>query len=111
MLMESLRFMYNDIFSLIARKEHAFEIQLATKEHPVFKAHFENNPLLPGFIFFEICASVLDHTLTKISKAKFMHPVKPEDILNFVIDTKEKQIRVSVKKEETKVAELVYETI
>ena len=101
--------MWSDIFTLVSSSEDGFCIELASKEHEVFKAHFKNNPMLPGFIFFEICSSVLNHEILSIKKAKFLKPVRPCERLTFLVKSLNEKISVKVENKKTKVAEFVYE--
>ena len=56
---------------------------LSDKEHPIFKAHFPSNPILPGFIHFEIVSDLFDIEITTIQKAKFTNLVLPKQILEY----------------------------
>lgn len=103
--------MLSNLYKLIQKKEDSFSIKLSNSEHAVFKAHFPNNPLLPGFIMFEICCEVLNHEINEIKKAKFINKALPEDTLDFFIKQKESALHVDIKKEEIKIASIVYEKI
>lgn len=109
--MESLQFMLSKLYTIIHKEEESFKIKFSDENHPIFQAHFPNNPMLPGFIMLEICAEVLGHEICEIKKAKFLNQVKPEDTLSFFITQKSNSIRVEIKKEEIKIASLTYEKI
>jgi len=74
---------------------------LSDEEHPVFKAHFENNPILPGFVHLEIIADLFNLEIQSIKKAKFSGFVKPSQRLEYV----KKGNRVSVFCAENEVAQ------
>lgn len=109
--MESLQFMLSKLYTITHKEEEFFSIQLADKNHKIFKAHFPNNPMLPGFIMLEICAKILGHEICEIKKAKFINQAKPEDTLSFFIKQKNHSVHVEIKKEEIKIASLTYEKI
>jgi len=99
--------MLNDLYTLLEKKENFFSIKLADKHHPVFKAHFPSNPILPGFIMLEIISEVIDMEITDIKKIKFLNPVLPQDELSFVFE----ENIVIIKKESVKVSQIVFNKI
>jgi 3-hydroxyacyl-[acyl-carrier-protein] dehydratase len=96
--------MLNNLFTLIKKEDDSFSIKLADATHPIFKAHFPSNPLLPGFILIEIFSQVLECEINEIKKAKFTNPALPNDELDFFIKDK----KVIIRKNNQKVAEIVY---
>jgi len=52
-------------------------------DFPAFNGHFEGNPLLPAVVQMGLCADALGrlqhkkYEISKISRAKFMHPILP----------------------------------
>lgn len=61
-------------------------VKLADENHPIFKAHFPTNPILPGFVNFDIVADVFDIKITTIKKAKFLKTVVPNQTLVYKRD-------------------------
>ena len=57
------------------------EVFLSDGLHPIFKAHFPNNPILPGFIHLEIISDIFDINITDVKKAKFITLVFPSQTL------------------------------
>ena len=73
------------------------------KNNPVFKGHFENNPIYPGIYLLEAMAQAgavkinLDakdntkpkgtYVILKIENAKFKHPVLPSTIVKYAVST------------------------
>lgn len=86
-----------------------FCITLSDENHPIFKAHFPKNPILPGFILLEISAKILQVEIVHIKKVKFLKTILPKSTLSFYIEEKNKIIKIIVKKNEQKVADLSYE--
>jgi 3-hydroxyacyl-[acyl-carrier-protein] dehydratase len=103
--------MLSNLYNLTRKNEDSFSIKLANSKHAVFQAHFPGNPLVPGFIMIEICSQVLNHEIIEIKKAKFVNKALPEDTLDFFITQKKSALHVEIKKEEIKIASIVYEKI
>lgn len=77
----------------------------ADPDDPVFKGHFPGNPIMPGVLvcesIFQSAAILMAHllegamdnavpVLTRVSNAKFKHPVKPGDTFEMDVTFKEK---------------------
>ncbi|MDR1461092.1 MAG: hypothetical protein LBI78_05550 [Campylobacteraceae bacterium] len=84
--------MDTNLYNIQTINGNNFEVCLSNESHPVFKAHFSNNPILPGFIFLHICESALNITITEIARVKFITFVKPCDILVLNISQKKDKI-------------------
>ncbi|AXK49065.1 hypothetical protein CRU87_06925 [Aliarcobacter trophiarum LMG 25534] len=86
-------------------------ILLSSKKHPFFKAHFENNEILAGFLQIDIVLNVLKQKVKKIKRAKFLSIIYPNDELKYFIEQKDSSnFKVIIKnKEEKKVSEFSYE--
>lgn len=98
-----------NLYSLTYRDENFFSIVLADENHPVFKAHFPSHPILPGFILLDITAAILNVEVISIIKTKFLLPIEPNSILDFYIKKKDNIIKIIVKNNEQKVADIAYE--
>ena len=74
----------------------AFEFRFGAKE-PFFAGHFPERPLLPGVFELELARlaaqCVLDRSLAirEISKAKFLRPILPEEILRVELKLSEQE--------------------
>jgi len=75
-----------DLYFLEFKSETRAIVKLADENHPVFKAHFPSNPILPGFVNFDIVADVFDLKIKSIKKAKFLKTVKPNQSLIYERD-------------------------
>ena len=63
--------------------ENKATIKLADENHPLFKAHFPNMPILPGYVHFDIAAELFNINITTIKKAKFIKTVTPNQTLTY----------------------------
>ena len=98
-----------DLYRVQCHNESMFAIQLSDDMHPVFKAHFPNHPILPGFVLLDISAEVLHVEIASITKAKFLQTILPQSLLYFYCKINGKRIQIIVKQNEQKVADLNYE--
>lgn len=88
-----------------------YDVQFTHEKHPIFQAHFPNNPLLPGFLHIDIAALLLDKLVYKIVKAKFIQPIFPSDTILFKIEQKENNTyRIMTTKENKKCSEFTFVT-
>lgn len=102
--------LYKVLDSKISETLSEYEIQLADEKHPIFQAHFPNNHLLPGFLHIDIASELLNKELCKISKAKFLQAVLPLDKILFIIEKKEENYKITIKKENKKCSEFTFVT-
>jgi 3-hydroxyacyl-[acyl-carrier-protein] dehydratase len=102
--------LFEHLFEILEESTKNFKIKLAGKDHPVFKAHFPNNEILPGFIQIEIIMYLLNHKIVTILKAKFFSIIKPEDIIEYYVTSiNESKYKIIIKSENKKISEIVYE--
>lgn len=100
----------NSLFEILKKDANYYEIKLASKEHDIFKAHFPDNEILPGFMQIDIIASLMSHKIVSINKAKFISLIKPNDIISYTVTTQDKiKHKVVVQKDDKKVSEIIYE--
>jgi len=76
----------DNLYKVEFKDEKKAIVKLADKNHSVFKAHFPTNPILPGFVHFDIVAVVFDLEITSIKKAKFLKTVEPNQTLVYERD-------------------------
>lgn len=74
------------LYSIESRGDSVGIVKLSDAQHPVFKAHFPSQAILPGFMHFEIVSQLFDLEITTIKKAKFLKPALPEQILTYKRD-------------------------
>lgn len=75
-------------------------VALSDASHPVFQAHFEKNPILPGFMQIDIIAAIMKKRVHTIAMAKFMKPILPETTLIYNVTEGEKATRIRVQSAE-----------
>lgn len=73
----------DDLYKIVFKDDNKVIIKLSDCNHPVFKAHFPGNPILPGFINFDIISELFNFNITKIKKAKFIKTIKPNQIITY----------------------------
>jgi 3-hydroxyacyl-[acyl-carrier-protein] dehydratase len=96
--------MLSNLYTIIQKEKSFFSIKLSNDSHPIFKAHFPNNPILPGFVMMEIFSEVLNIEIKEIKKVKFFNPAYPEDELEFFINTS----KILINNRDKKIMEISY---
>lgn len=104
--------MLKDLFTIVQNTDTQIIIKLSDKNHPIFKAHFPNYPILPGFLLIEIVVNVLEDTIKKIHSAKFIAYTLPNDTI--IYNVKKDALRTKIKivkddEQNSKIAEIIYE--
>lgn len=94
-----------NLYFLTSSSSNIYKITLANEEHPVFKAHFPSNPILPGFLQIDIAQKLLNTTFKKIKKAKFLNILRPNDKVQYEI----KEKKILIHSNEKKISEFIYE--
>ena len=82
----------DNLYSIIHKDDSTCNIILSDKNHPVFKAHFEGNPLLPGFLQIDILASIYSKIVDEIVSVKFMEPILPQTNLSYSLKINDKNV-------------------
>jgi 3-hydroxyacyl-[acyl-carrier-protein] dehydratase len=73
------------LYTVKAVDESSWEVTLTDETHPVFKAHFESNPLLPAFLQIDILGEILGKNLQRINRSKFKLPILPNDVVVYKV--------------------------
>lgn len=102
--------MIRALYTSIVQDNGNIVIQLSGKSHPLFKAHFPNNPILPGFALIDIIGEALLDEVVSIHKSKFIRNIFPNDMLECEVTINEKRRTVKIFRDKEKVSEVVYET-
>lgn len=100
----------NGLYTILKKDPEQVTIKLTSENHPVFKAHFPNNPILPGFALIDIIAETLNDTITCVQHSKFIAHIQPNDILLCTIKTHENTRMIKVFRKQQKVSEILYES-
>lgn len=102
--------MIDGLYTILNQELEQVTIKLATESHPVFQAHFPNNPILPGFALIDIIAEVLNDTVVNIQRSKFIAHLIPNDIILCTIKTDKNRRSIKMFKNRQKVSEILYES-
>jgi 3-hydroxyacyl-[acyl-carrier-protein] dehydratase len=84
------------LYYIIKKSDDAVEIELTDASHPVFKAHFEGMPLLPGFLQMDIIAEILGQEIDEVTSAKFVNKILPNEKLVYLIAPTNSGVRVKL---------------
>lgn len=82
------------LYTHIIKQENEVQVTLAEDAHPIFKAHFEGNPLLPAFLQVDIAAEIFGLRVQEIVRSKFMEPLLPNDTLILQREERAGKIRI-----------------
>jgi 3-hydroxyacyl-[acyl-carrier-protein] dehydratase len=85
------------IFTVVSRDEKSITLCFSDASHPVFRAHFEDNPILPGFMQIDIVAALFKKRVTAITMAKFMKPIRPDETVTCHVTEGSKSTRILLK--------------
>ncbi len=85
----------------------SWEVTFTDASHPVFKAHFEDYPLVPAFLQIDIAGEILNKELSKIERCKFKLPILPNDIVVYkIVKQIENKYKIKIFKQDKEVSEL-----
>lgn len=71
----------DNLFSVESKHQDVYSVVLADCNHPVFLAHFESNPILPGFLHIDMLASIYNIEILGVKKAKYFEIIRPLETL------------------------------
>ena len=101
-----MRLLNKNLYTHKELSESSWEITMADATHPVFKAHFEGNPLLPAFLQIDIMSEILDKKLLSIDRSKFKLPILPNDVLIYkIIKVVDNSYKIEIFKNEVSTTE------
>ena len=100
----------SELYTILKQNDTEVKLQLSSSDHPIFVAHFPNNPILPGFMIIDIIAKILNDTITHIKQSKFIAQILPDDIIIYKIESKKSIKNITVYKNEKKVSSIKYES-
>jgi len=72
------------LYTVLRVDENSAEVLLSDAEHPVFKAHFPEKPILPGFVHLDIISDVFNLEILGVKKAKYSEIVHPSQTLQYI---------------------------
>ena len=101
-----MRLLNKNLYTHKKLSEESWEVTMADETHPVFKAHFEGNPLLPAFLQIDIMSEILDKKLLSIDRSKFKLPILPNDVLIYkIIKIVDNSYKIEIVKNEVSTTE------
>lgn len=101
-----MRLLNRDLYTHKQLAEHRWEVTLSDEHHPVFKAHFEANPLLPAFLQIDIMGEILNKKLISIERTKFKLPILPNDVVVYeIVKIVENKYKIEITKNEKSTSE------
>jgi len=101
-----MRLLSKNLYTYKKLNKDSWEVIMTNKTHPVFKAHFEGNPLLPAFLQIDIMSEILDKKLLSIDKSKFKLPILPNDVLIYkIIKVVDNSYKIEIFKNEISTSE------
>ena len=101
-----MRLLNKNLYTHKKLSEASWEVTMADETHPVFKAHFEGNPLLPAFLQIDIMSEILDKKLLSIDRSKFKLPILPNDVLIYkIIKIVDNSYKIEILKDEVSTTE------
>ena len=71
-------------YDVLSKSESEAQIKLTDASHPLFKAHFPQNPILPGFVHLDIIEDIFDFEISVIKRAKYSALVVPNEELTYI---------------------------
>jgi len=74
------------LYEVLESSTTQVSIKLSDASHPIFQAHFPNNPILPAFTHLEIISDVFNLEIKSVKKAKFTTIVLPSQTLTYIRD-------------------------
>lgn len=95
----------DNLFHIIEKNNTEYIIKLADEKHPIFKAHFPKNPILPGFLQLDIAQKLLNKEFIKFIKVKFIKVITPLSIISYQI----KGNKILILQDGKKMSEFIYE--
>ena len=104
--------MLENLFTIIQKENTQVVVKLSDENHPIFKAHFPNYPILPGFLLIEIIVNILDDSIKKLHSAKFISHTLPNDTIIYNIKKDGLKTKIKIVKDDeknSKIAEITYE--
>ena len=76
----------DNLYTITRKDENLAIVTLSDENHPVFQAHFPDQPILPGFVHFDIIADVFNIEITTIKRAKYLKLALPNQSLKYERD-------------------------
>lgn len=76
----------DNLYKIDSKDDNIAIVTLSDETHPVFQAHFPDQPILPGFVHFDIIEDAFDMEITTIKRAKYLKIAHPNQSLKYERD-------------------------
>lgn len=103
--------MLSDFYTVTSMGSNQVKITFTGPTHAIFKGHFPDNPLVPGFVLIDICEIVFALTIKKLNKATFLIPIEPSDVVYLSCRKAAKTTRIDLHKGDELAAHLTFEEL
>jgi 3-hydroxyacyl-[acyl-carrier-protein] dehydratase len=84
------------LYTILEKKAERLVIKLTDLSHPIFQAHFPNDPILPAFCHLDIVSTVFNETISKLNNLKLKSKIYPDEIVTYEICTKKNQRKITI---------------
>ena len=98
------------LYHIVEQSKERIVLKLAPENHPLFRAHFPGNPILPGFAQIEIIAEILKDDIARVKYSKFISHLFPDDMMVCDIKKEGTKTKITILRESKKVSEIAYES-
>lgn len=100
------------LYTILKKSDSLVSVKYCNEEHPIFKAHFPKNPLLPGFCHIDILAQILEDNIKKVNLLKLKQKTYPNDIVSYEITTLKNKRKIKIIDQQNKpIGSITYEYI
>ncbi len=98
------------LYNVVSKDDEKVILQLTDSSHPIFKAHFPSNPILPGFCHIEMLSEVLGDEITNILLLKLRKKTLPNEKVFYIITNKDSRRKIKILDEQnTLIGNITYE--
>lgn len=97
------------LYIILKKNKREITIQLTDASHPIFKAHFPNNPILPGFCHIEILSAILEDKITKVNFLKLQQKTVPKETITYTLAKKSNKRVIKITNDIKQIGEIHYE--
>ena len=98
------------LYNVVNKEDEKVVVELADENHPIFQAHFPQNPILPGFCHIEILSEILSDDITKIVLLKLKKKSLPTEKITYAITNTESKRKIKILDEKNRlIGNVTYE--
>jgi len=98
------------LYSVVSQDDEKIILQLTDVSHPIFKAHFPSNPILPGFCHIEMLAEILSDNIINIVLLKLRKKTLASEKIFYIITNKDSKRKIKILDEKNiLIGNIIYE--